>query len=116
MMNQETEILDNNIFSEKRSKYKYFWSFLLSLICLLIWWLMYDAKDLPYDDNIGSIFLAMMISLICTLALVILFFKKREIFLKNIIAIIVFTITSSPISIFHVAVNYEFVFGSALAV
>ncbi len=46
---------------------KYRFSILLIIIIFFTWLFLYQAKDLPYDDNVGSIFISFLISLMTTL-------------------------------------------------
>ncbi len=62
---------------------KYRFSILLIIIIFFTWLFLYQAKDLPYDDNVGSIFISFLISLMTTLTILWLAFKKREDFLTT---------------------------------
>jgi len=93
---------------------KYRFSLLLTILLFFIWLFLYQARDLPYDENYGSILVSFLISLMTTLTIIWLFIKKRIIIKTNIILVIVFLLTSSPVNIYYVALNYEYIFGSAL--
>lgn len=82
----------------------------------ITWSLLYQAGDLPYDDNVAVILMAFLLSVLVTSGLIFLFFRKMTLLKKHLISIIVFLITSSPISLFWVMTNYEFIFGKHLAV
>lgn len=90
-------------------------SFFLVFMVLIIWNSFYQAKDLPYDENYANILGGLSLSLLSVIGLLILFFKKREIIKNNLIAVLLFLITSSPISLYYALINFDYIFGKALA-
>lgn len=94
----------------------YRFSILLILLIFFIWLFLFQAKDLPYDENFGSLFISFLLSLMTVLTIIWLFFKKRRLVHKNIILVVVFLLTSSPVNIYYVIMNYEYIFGKALDV
>lgn len=95
---------------------KYLLSWSLVIIIGLIWFLFYKAGDLPYDDNYANLLVAFLLSILTSLGLLFLFFKNRKILCTNLTIILVFLISSSPISLFYLALYYEEIFGKILAV
>ena len=81
---------------------------------IIIWISFYTAKDLPYDDNYASILGGLSLSFLSLIGLIILFLKKRKTIQNNLIAVLTFLITSSPISLYYALINFEYVFGKAL--
>ncbi len=89
---------------------------LLLLICALIWGFLYQAGNLPYDDNFGCLILAFLLSLGTAIVLVGLYLWRKTYFLPHAIFLTIYVLTSSPPVVWLVLSNYEFVFGKHLAV
>jgi len=81
---------------------------------MIIWNSFYQAKDLPYDENYGNILVGLSLSFLSSIGLIILFFKNRNIIQNNLLTVLIFIITSSPISLYYILINFESIFGKAL--
>ncbi len=108
------EILDQDIPDEKVSKYEKMLSVIVLLASGLIWWGLYKAGELPYDDNYGLLLTCLLWSVIICIGLVVVFLKWPSLIRRNWFAIIVYLITSSPVPLIIVFINYEGIFGVSL--
>lgn len=116
MKNVEQNILDYKEDYNPRSRYQTYISPGILIVCGLIWLLFYQAKNYNYDLNIALLLYGFLISITLTCLLIILFFWKRSIIKDNSLSIVVFLMTSSPVALYFVVTNYEFIFGQALSV
>lgn len=90
------------------------YSITLLLLTFIIWYVIYSAQFLLYDENIGNIILAFLISIFSLVGILILFWKKRELIKDCRWQTIMFLLVASPLTIYLVALNYELIFGVAL--
>jgi hypothetical protein len=70
---------------------------LAEIIC--IWYWLYSAQFLPYDDNYGALIDAFLVSLLATAVLVFMWFKQRQWILQSLYPIIVWTVFGSPATV-----------------
>ncbi len=75
---------------------------LLSILFVVIWMLVVRAPSLPYDDNVASLLLGVMVSLASIVGLGLLYALRKGIFLDNKFAIIIFVLTTNPVTIYLV--------------
>lgn len=109
----QDSILDDN--SEIEENSSYLLSMLLVSDAVLIWMLLKNAGELPYDENYGLLFLALIASLLACILILFYFFKAQKALFKNRIITLLFLLSSSPISIFYVCTQYKEIFGISLA-
>lgn len=108
----QVPILDDN--SEIEENSSYLLSTLLVCDAVLIWMLLKNAGELPYDDNYGVLFLALIASLLACILILFYFFKARKTLFRNRIITLLFLLSSSPISLFYVCTQYKEIFGVSL--
>lgn len=90
------------------------YSITLLLLTFMIWYAIYSAQFLIYDENWGNILTGFFISLLAFIGILILFWKKRDLIQSCKWQTIMFLLISSPLTIFFVVMNYELIFGIAL--
>jgi hypothetical protein len=118
-MEKLTELLDNEFMKDEPDvKNDKIWviSIFLLLSIIMIWGQFYNARNLPYDENFGSIYLGLFLSLLIFIALIVALFKRRKWVMYNIFTVSLYTVTSNPILMVFVAYNYESLFGTYLDV
>jgi len=77
---------------------------------------MYQAGYQPYDDNIATLLLALVIAFGVYIALGIYWLRRREEWRKWIIDLLLLSVMGSPMTIFWVAGHYKAIFGVVLQV
>ncbi|SMC51898.1 hypothetical protein [Moheibacter sediminis] len=90
------------------------YSITLVLLTFFIWYVIYSAQFLIYDESLGNIILAFLVSIFSLIGILILFWKKRNIIKDCQWQTIMFLLICSPLTIFFVVMNYEFIFGAVL--
>lgn len=90
------------------------YSITLLLLTFIIWYVIYSAQFLIYDDNWGNILTAFFISVFSFLLIIILFWKNRELIKNARWQTIMFLLFCSPLTLYFVVMNYEFIFGAVL--
>jgi hypothetical protein len=86
----------------------------LAFATLIIWSLLYNAQFLEYDENYGNILSAFFMSLLFSMLLAVLWFKRRDILISHKWQTILFLIISSPITITFVIIKYQVIFDTVL--
>jgi hypothetical protein len=98
-------------------KSRIIYSVALIVSSIFIWQQMYLAQFEEYDDNYGRLIMAFLWSLIMFLMLIILAFRKKQLFNTSLLALSFFyCLANSPITIFIVMMNYKLIFGVNLKV
>lgn len=106
-------ILDDNL--EIKTSPSFLLSMLLFFNTVFIWLSLKSAGHLPYDDNYATLLLSLIASILGCIVILYFCLKKRRSLLKNWVVVIVFLITSSPISILYACSYYKEIFGMTLA-
>ena len=90
--------------------------YILTLLFLttFIWVQIYRAQFLPYDDNFGLLIIIFLISVALLVIGVVLLIRRTKLIRQNLILTVLFLIINSPVTIFVVVMEYEFVFGTHL--
>jgi hypothetical protein len=70
---------------------------LAEIIC--IWYWLYNAQLLPYDDNYGALIDAFLVSLLATVVLSFMWFKQRPWILQSLYLSIVWMVLGSPVTV-----------------
>ncbi|MES2726912.1 MAG: hypothetical protein V4643_07405 [Bacteroidota bacterium] len=83
----------------------------LLLLTVFIWWQLYSAQFLAYDNNYGVLISAFLVSVLATIILAILWFKARPLIKRNVLPTILFLLASSPITVALVFYFYNNLFG-----
>ena len=91
-------------------------SIILLIITSIIWYLIYHAQFLVYDDNWGNLILAFIISVSSFFLLIFVWSNWKEIILNCKWQTILFLLFASPISVVGIVFNYELFFGTTLNV
>lgn len=86
----------------------------LTAVALIIWRLLYLAQFEAYDDNIASLIIAFLISLLSFSILIFLWFRKRKAMLQFRFETMVFVIISSPLTVGLAIIYYFEIFGASL--
>jgi len=86
----------------------------LIIISISVWKLIYDMQFLIYDDNMGNLCVALLLSILAVISIIIIWFKWRKIIGKALLITFLFLITSNPITVMVACVNYEYIFGVQL--
>jgi len=94
--------------------YSRIYSITLFLLTFIIWYAIYSAQFLLYDENWGNILTTFFISIFTFIGILILFWKKRDLLRKTRWQTIAFLLLASPLTIYLVVDNYELIFGVAL--
>jgi hypothetical protein len=90
---------------------------LLILCAIFIWYQMYLAQFDEYDANWGRIIIAFLVSLIASIIIVILLFRKTPLIKGKLLGFtIYFLLINSPITVFIFIMNYKLIFGEMLKV
>lgn len=79
---------------------------------LVIWYYVWLAHVLEYDENFGAIIFAMIFSMVLTLLVTLMWFWKKRLIVQNKIMSLLFMITASPITILGFIYVYERVAGT----
>jgi len=110
-------ILDETI-EDGFSTYKYgsLLGWILVIMAGSIWYLIFEAKYLEYDLNFGNLIVGFILSICTTIGLSIIWFKFENLIKQNIISVILFLLTCSPITLAIVILNYQRIFGVDLSV
>lgn len=77
-----------------------------------IWYYVWLAHTLEYDENFGAIIFAMIFSMVLTLSVALMWFWKKALIIQNKIMSLLFLITASPITILGFIYVYERVSGT----
>ena len=88
----------------------------LLMSIFIIWKGMYQAGFEDYDDNWGTLISVFLLSVLMTLIILFLVFKKRALIKRTIGQTIFFLILASPLTVVFVALNYATIFGRILKV
>ncbi|MES2381097.1 MAG: hypothetical protein V4538_08655 [Bacteroidota bacterium] len=83
----------------------------LLLLTVFIWWQLYSAQFLVYDDNYGVLIYAFLVSVLATIILIVLWFKARAFIKQNALPIILFLLASSPVTVLLVLYFYNDLIG-----
>jgi hypothetical protein len=91
-------------------------SYILTLVLLtaFIWVQVYHAGLLPYDENFGLLIMIFLFSMALLVTGIILLIRKTKLIRQNLILTVLFLIVNSPLTIFMVVMEYEFIFGTRL--
>lgn len=81
------------------------------MLTVFIWWQLYSAQFLAYDDNYGVLISAFFVSVLATIILAILWFKARAFIKQNALPTMLFLLLSSPITVALVFYFYNYLFG-----
>jgi len=92
------------------------YSIILFFVLSTIWYLIYQAQFLPYDENWGCLIQAFLISVCSFFLLIFLWSNWKKIILDCKWQTILFLLFASPISVVGIVFNYEFFFGTTLSV
>lgn len=93
------------------------YSVALIISAIFIWQQQYLAQFEEYDDNYGRLIVAFLWSLIMSLIVLILAFRKKQLFNEPLLALSFFYfLANSPIAVFIVVMNYKLIFGMNLKV
>ncbi len=90
-----------------------FKAFIVILI-LCIWISVFSAQFNGYDVNLAMIFYPLVASFLFSPFLLFLIFKKSMLIKKSIWFIVIYAITSSPVSIIIAWAYYQEIFGAKL--
>jgi hypothetical protein len=82
---------------------------------IYVWYCLYNAQFLEYDDNYGLMIHAFIISLVTLVALIIVWFKKREWIRQNLIPMISWLVLGSPVSVVLLVIFYKTIFGGTFS-
>lgn len=95
---------------------KRYWLFGLALILwgCLCWWLIHESYYAEYDENIGLVIGAFLLSLIPIVVLPVLWFASRPLFKRNQWVILFWFLTCSPITLFLVLDNWLYTGGAVM--
>jgi intracellular septation protein A len=82
---------------------------------IYVWYCLYHAQFLDYDDNYGLMIHGFLISLATLVALIIMWFKKREWIKQNLIPMIVWLVFGSPLAVVLLVAFYPNIFGGTFS-
>jgi EamA domain-containing membrane protein RarD len=85
---------------------------LLSLQTFYSWDCFYESRFLEYDDNIGLMIDGFLLSLASVVVLIAIRFFRKDWIKANKLAIIIWLIIGSPITIILLAIFYSDIFGT----
>ena len=91
----------------------YGWS-VTFILCVLIWYLLYQAQHLEYDLNYAFLFYSFTISFVLTLLSISLFFMKKGWVIPFKWQILFFQLIAGPIPVIITILNYQEIFGTWL--
>lgn len=94
---------------------KYILPIFLLLEVLYVWHWLYKAQFYQYDENYGIILHCFFISFLTLLALIGFTIYKQQLVRQHALAIGLWFLIASPVSLFLVMINYKAVFGAGLA-
>lgn len=83
----------------------------LFLVTIVIWWQLYSAQFLAYDDNYGVLISAFLFSVLATIVLSVLWFKARAFIKQNALPTMLFLLLNSPVTVVLVFYFYNNLFG-----
>ncbi|MES2654433.1 MAG: hypothetical protein V4620_02535 [Bacteroidota bacterium] len=83
----------------------------LFLVTAFIWWQLYSAQFLFYDENYRVLISAFFWSVLATIILVILWFNTRALIKQNALAAVLFLLLNSPVTVLLALFYYNDLFG-----
>lgn len=107
-------VLDDINKEEEGYQYGSVLGWTLLTVSIFIWYLLYTAQTLPYDENYGNLILSFILSCLATAAILLLWVKYEKLIRQNIISVILFLFSSSPLTIALVIFNYQLFFNAQL--
>lgn len=90
------------------------YSITLLMLTFIIWYVIYSAQFLEYDENWGNIILSFLVSIFSSIGILILFWIKRDLIKDCRWQTIMFLLVCSPLTLYFIVMNYEFIFGATL--
>ncbi|WP_448702723.1 hypothetical protein ACFGVR_10255 [Mucilaginibacter sp. AW1-3] len=78
---------------------------------LAIWYYVWLAHQLDYDENFGAIIFAIILSMVLTLSITVMWFLTRALILQNKLISLSFLIIASPITILLFIYVYQAIAG-----
>ena len=87
----------------------------LTLQTIYCWISFYNAQFLPYDDNYGLVISSFLISLFALFVLILFWFIKRPVIIKNKLPILIWIAIGSPLTFIIVTFFYTDIFKASLA-
>jgi len=102
--------------TQKQKLLNSIYSIILLIVTSIIWYLIYQAQFLVYDDNWGNLILAFIISVCSFFLLILVWSNWKKIILNCKWQTIFFLLFASPISVVGIVFNYELFFGITLNV
>jgi EamA domain-containing membrane protein RarD len=87
----------------------------LAVETIYVWYCLYNAQFLEYDDNYGLMIHAFIISLVTLVALIIVWLKKKEWIKQNLMSMIAWLVLGSPLAIVLLVVFYQNIFGGTFS-